>query len=179
MAVYFAGGLWGDGQNLSHPVLLDLTPPSLLLPARRYGIMFGPDICGSATRRTHVIFTYKGENKLIEKDVRCETDQLSHLYTLHLKSDNTFDVLIDNKSVRSGSLEDEFKFLEPKEIEDPAQSKPDDWVDERRIPDPDDEKPEGYDDVPAEIPDPEASKPEDWDNEDDGEWEAPMVKNPE
>jgi calreticulin len=141
--------------------------------------MFGPDICGSATRRTHVIFTYKGENKLIEKDVRCETDQLSHLYTLHLKSDNTFDVLIDNKSVRSGSLEDEFKLLEPKEIEDPAQSKPDDWVDERRIPDPDDEKPEGYDDVPAEIPDPEASKPEDWDNEDDGEWEAPMVKNPE
>ena len=25
-----------------------------------YGIMFGPDICGSATRRTHLIFNYKG-----------------------------------------------------------------------------------------------------------------------
>ena len=30
-----------------------------------YAIMFGPDICGS-TKRTHVIFTYKGEKLLWE-----------------------------------------------------------------------------------------------------------------
>merc|ERR1712051_223470 len=30
-----------------------------------------------------------------------------------------------------------------------------------------------------EIPDPDASKPDDWDDEDDGEWEAPMVDNPD
>ena len=41
-----------------------------------------------------------------------QSDQLSHLYTLHVKADNTFEVLIDNKSVRTGSLEDEFPFLE-------------------------------------------------------------------
>lgn len=146
-----------------------------------YSIMFGPDICGSATRRTHVIFNYpaKDDNLLIKKDVKVETDQLSHLYTLHVKPDNTFEVLIDNKSVRAGSLEDEFDFLEAKEIKDPSESKPDDWVDERRIPDPEDKKPEGYDDIPPEIPDPEAKKPDDWDDEDDGEWEAPVMPNPE
>jgi len=56
---------------------------------------------------------------------------------------------------------------------------PDDWVDERRIPDPEAVKPAGYDDVPPEIPDPSAAMPEDWDVEDDGEWEAPMIKNSE
>merc|ERR1712238_137966 len=45
--------------------------------------------------------------------------------------------------------------------------------------DPEDVKPEGYDDMPAEIPDPDASKPDDWDDEDDGEWEAPMLDNPD
>ncbi|GMH93116.1 hypothetical protein TrVE_jg8481 [Triparma verrucosa] len=146
-----------------------------------YSVMFGPDICGSSNRRTHVIFNYppKDDNLLIKKDVKCETDQLSHLYTLHVKSDNTFEVLIDNKSVRSGSLEEEFPFLEPKEIKDPSVSKPDDWVDERRIPDPEDKKPEGYDDIPPEVPDPDAKKPDDWDDEDDGEWEAPVIPNPD
>ena len=134
-----------------------------------YAVMFGPDICGS-NRRTHAIFNYppKDDNLLISKDVKCETDQLSHLYTLHVKADNTFEVLIDNKSVRAGSLEDEFPFLEPREIKDPAESKPADWVDERKIPDPSDVKPAGYDDIPPSIPDPAASKPDDWDNEDDG-----------
>jgi len=146
-----------------------------------YSVMFGPDICGSGTRRTHVIFNYepKNDNLLIKKDVKVETDQLSHLYTLHVKADNTFEVLIDNKSVRAGSLEDEFDFLESREIKDPKESKPDDWVDEKRIPDPEDKKPDGYDDVPPEIPDPKAKKPGDWDEEDDGEWEAPVIPNPE
>lgn len=145
-----------------------------------YGIMFGPDICGS-TKRTHVILNSekKEENLMIKKDVSCEKDQLTHLYTLHIKPDNTFEVYVDNKSVREGKLEDEFDFLEPKEIKDPAQSKPEDWVDESTMLDPDDVKPEGYDDTPEEIPDPEATKPEDWDDEDDGEWEAPMIDNPD
>ena len=29
------------------------------------------------------------------------------------------------------------------------------------------------------IPDPDAKKPEDWDEEMDGEWEPPMIPNPE
>ena len=64
-------------------------------------------------------------------------------------------VYVDQKSVRSGPLEDEFDFLKPKEIDDPDQSKPEDWVDEKRIPDPEEKKPAGYDDISPEIPDPE------------------------
>ena len=146
-----------------------------------YAIMFGPDVCGSSNKKTHVILhsNAKNENLLIKKEVNTETDDLTHLYTLLLRSDNSFEVFIDQKSVRSGKLEDEFDFLEPKQIKDPEASKPDDWVDEAKIPDPEDKKPDGYDDIPEEIADPEASKPDDWDDEDDGEWEAPMLPNPE
>merc|ERR1719310_1725124 len=46
-------------------------------------------------------------------------------------------------------------------MDDPADQKPDDWVEEKR------------------IVDSEAKKPDDWDDEEDGEWEAPMKDNPE
>jgi len=146
-----------------------------------YAVMFGPDICGSSNKRTHVILHYdkKDDNLLIKKNVGTEDNQLSHLYTFVLRPDNTFEVFVDNKSVRSGKLDDEFDFLPAKEIKDPDQSKPADWVDEKKIPDPEDKKPEGYDDIPEEIPDPDAEKPDDWDDEDDGEWEPPMIDNPE
>jgi len=52
-------------------------------------------------------------------------------------------------------------------------------VDAKKVPDPEDVKPEGYDDIPAKIPDPDATKPEDWEDEDDGEWEPPSIDNPE
>merc|ERR1719272_1577760 len=45
-------------------------------------------------------------------------------------------------------------------IDDPADKKPDDWVEEKR------------------IVDAEAKKPDDWDDEEDGEWEPPMKDNP-
>eukprot|EP00968_Pinguiococcus_pyrenoidosus_P026460 scaffold7092_cov262-Pinguiococcus_pyrenoidosus.AAC.20 len=146
-----------------------------------YSIMFGPDICGSGTKKTHVIFHYppKDENLLIKNDIKCETDQLSHMYTLKVSPDNTYEVFIDKKSVKSGNLKDDWDFLLSEEIKDPNVSKPEDWVDEKKIPDPEDVKPEGYDDIPAEIPDPEAEKPDDWSDEEDGEWEPPMVDNPE
>jgi len=143
-----------------------------------YGIMFGPDICGY-TKRTHLIFNYKGKNLLKKDEIKCESDTAAHLYTLIVKPDNTYSVKIDGTETSSGSLADGWDFLEPKEIKDPAQSKPKDWVDERRIPDPEDKKPEGWDDIPEQIPDPEAEMPEDWDPEDDGEWEPPMIDNPE
>jgi calreticulin len=144
-----------------------------------YHIMFGPDICGSSTRKTHVIFTYKGKNNLIKKDVKCETDELTHLYTLIVHPDNTYEVQIDGKEVQKGSLKEDWDMLAPKEIKDPNAKKPADWVDDKQIPDPTDKKPEGWDDIPKEIADPEAKKPEDWDDELDGEWEAPMTANPD
>jgi len=144
-----------------------------------YNIMFGPDICGSSTKKTHVIFTYKGKNHLIKEDIKCETDEFTHVYTLILKPDNTYEVLIDEKEVSSGSLKEHWDMLPPKKIKDPNAKKPTDWVDDKMIPDPTDKKPEGWDDIPAEIPDPDAKKPEDWDDELDGQWEAPMIDNPD
>merc|ERR1712224_1076325 len=104
---------------------------------------------------------------------------LSHLYTLIVKPDNTYEVQIDMNKVDSGSLEEGWDFLEPKEIRDPDEKKPADWVDEAEMDDPEDKKPEGYDDIPAKIADPKATKPDDWDAESDGEWEAPQIDNPD
>merc|ERR1719361_1289774 len=56
--------------------------------------------------------------------------------------------------------------------------KPDDWVDQAKLDDPEDAKPEDWD-KPEHIADPDATKPEDWDDEMDGEWEPPMIDNPE
>merc|ERR1719197_418602 len=46
-------------------------------------------------------------------------------------------------------------------MDDPEDKKPEDWVTEKR------------------IVDAEAKKPDDWDDEEDGEWEAPMKDNPD
>lgn len=143
-----------------------------------YSIMFGPDICGPGTKKVHVIFSYKGKNLLINKDIRCKDDVFTHLYTLILHPDNTYEVLIDNEKVESGDLESDWEFLPPKKIKDPTAKKPEDWDDRPTIDDPEDKKPEDWD-KPMHIPDPEAKKPEDWDDEMDGEWEPPMIDNPE
>jgi len=145
----------------------------------KYHVMFGPDICGSSTKKTHVILNYKGENKLIKKEVKAESDQYSHVYTLILHPDNTYEVKIDGSSVQKGNLKEDWDFLLPREINDPSAKKPEDWVDEKTIADPTDVKPEGWDEIPKEIADPDAKKPEDWDDELDGSWEAPTINNPE
>merc|ERR1712117_849822 len=122
---------------------------------------FGPDICGPGTKKVHVIFTHKEKNHLIKKDIRCKDDVFTHLYTLIVNPDGTYEVLIDNESAQKGSLTEDWDFLPPKKIKDPEMGKPDDWVDQ------------------AKLDDPEDAKPEDWDDEMDGEWEPPMIDNPE
>ncbi|XP_042200585.1 calreticulin [Callorhinchus milii] len=143
-----------------------------------YNIMFGPDICGPGTKKVHVIFNYKGKNHLISKDIRCKDDEYSHLYTLVLRPDNTYEVKIDNQKVESGSLEEDWDFLPPKKIKDPEAKKSEDWDERAKIDDPEDKKPEDWE-KPEHIPDPEAKKPDDWDDEMDGEWEPPMIQNPD
>jgi len=143
-----------------------------------YLLMFGPDICGPGTKKVHVIFNYKEKNHLIQRDIRCKDDVFTHVYTLIVEPDQTYQVLIDGEKVQSGSLEDDWEFLEPKKIKDPAASKPEDWDDNPTIPDETDSKPEDWD-QPEHIADPEATKPEDWDDEMDGEWEPPQIDNPD
>eukprot|EP01090_Pellita_catalonica_P008839 TRINITY_DN19904_c0_g1_i1.p1 TRINITY_DN19904_c0_g1~~TRINITY_DN19904_c0_g1_i1.p1 ORF type:complete len:412 (+),score=131.44 TRINITY_DN19904_c0_g1_i1:73-1308(+) len=144
-----------------------------------YNIMFGPDKCGS-TQRIHAILNYKDENHLINKNPYPATDsQRSHVYTFVLNADQTYEIWLDGETKEEGSITDDWSILPPKQIPDPAVSKPEDWVDEARIADPEAVKPENWDDIPAEIADPEAEMPEDWDEELDGEWEAPTIRNPE
>ncbi|XP_052005780.1 calnexin-like [Xyrauchen texanus] len=174
-----------------------------------YSIMFGPDKCGE-DYKLHFIFRHKNpktgeyEEKHAKKpdaDLRTYyTDKKTHLYTLVLNPDNSFEILVDQTVVNSGNLLNDVTppVNPPAEIEDPDDHKPDDWDERPKIQDPDAVKPEDWDeDAPAKIPDedavkpdgwlddepeyisdPEAIKPEDWDEDMDGEWEAPQVPNP-
>eukprot|EP00123_Amoebidium_parasiticum_P006624 comp17537_c0_seq1/m.17096 comp17537_c0_seq1/g.17096 ORF comp17537_c0_seq1/g.17096 comp17537_c0_seq1/m.17096 type:complete len:376 (-) comp17537_c0_seq1:417-1544(-) len=136
-----------------------------------YSIMFGPDICGS-TKRVHVIFTYKGKNLLKKVDIPAKHDESTHLYTLIVKPDNTYEVLVDLEKAASGKLEEDWDFLPPKEIDDPDAKKPEDWDDED----------DGEWEAPQ-IPNPEYKGP--WapkqiDNPAyKGKWVKPKIPNPE
>lgn len=141
-----------------------------------YSIMFGPDICSFS--KVHVIFNYKGANFAVKKSIPCKRDELTHLYTLLLNHDNSYEVQIDGEKVEGGLIEEDFTMLKAKKITDPDAKKPDDWDEREYIDDPTDKKPEDWD-KPEHIPDPDANKPEDWDDEMDGEWEPPMIDNPE
>ncbi|XP_042685676.1 calmegin [Centrocercus urophasianus] len=174
-----------------------------------YTIMFGPDKCGE-DYKLHFIIRHKNpktgeydEKHAKRPDVDLKKfylDKKTHLYTLVLKPDDTFEMLIDQSVISKGSLLEDMvpPVNPPKEIDDPADKKPDDWDERQKIPDPnavkpddwdEDEpskiedldavKPEGWlDDEPQYVPDPRAKKPKDWDEEMDGEWEAPQVPNP-
>ncbi|XP_061896001.1 calnexin [Entelurus aequoreus] len=174
-----------------------------------YTIMFGPDKCGE-DYKLHFIFRHKNpitgeyEEKHAKKpdaDLRTYyTDKKTHLYTLVVNPDNSFEVLVDQTVVNSGNmLTDMSPPINPlAEIEDPDDHKPEDWDERPKIQDPDAVKPEDWDeDAPAQIADdnavkpegwlddepeyigdPDAVKPEDWDEDMDGEWEAPQIPNP-
>jgi len=146
-----------------------------------YQIMFGPDLCGYDVSHIHAIFNHKGENLLKTDKINLEysdKNEYTHLYTLVVEPDGTYEVFFDMESKAKGKIVEDWGFPKPM-IDDPSDKKPSDWTDEKEIDDPEAKKPEGYDDIPAQIPDPDATKPEDWDDEDDGEWEPPLIDNPE
>ena len=120
--------------------------------------------------------------------------------TLVVRHVNAFDILIDKKMISTGNLLSDLTppLNSEKEIDDCADSKPDDWDEREKIPDPAATKPDNWDeeapkkivdesavkpstwldDEPEHIPDPDAEKPTDWDSEEDGDWEAPLIPNP-
>jgi len=146
----------------------------------KYNIMFGPDRCGHS-KKTHLIFRQRNGEKNVLKRVeipyRNDDVNLSHLYRMTLKPDNTVIVHIDEQEVFKGTLTDDWDLLEPKEIPDESDVKPSDWVDEPKMADPKSVKPDDWVEVKR-IVDPNAKQPEDWDTDEDGAWEAPMIDNP-
>ncbi|XP_044854487.1 calreticulin-3 isoform X2 [Mauremys mutica] len=134
----------------------------------QYYIMFGPDICGSETKKVHVILNYKSKPHPMKKRIRCKVDGFTHLYTLILRPDQTYEVKIDNEIIESGNLEDDWNFLPPRKINDPTAKKPKDWDDVPQIDDPNDVKPEGE------------WKPRKIDNPNyKGVWPCPQIENPD
>ncbi|KAG8876267.1 hypothetical protein FRB97_004309 [Tulasnella sp. 331] len=168
-------------------------------------IMFGPDMTCPGTK-VHFIFRHQNpitgefEEKHLTTPPKPTIGEDTKLYTLIVNPDNTYQVLVDDVEASSGSLLEDFTpSVNPdKEIDDPEDSKPVDWVDDEKIVDSEATKPADWDedqpfqvldeeavkpedwleDEPSDIADPEAIKPEEWDNEEDGEWVAPTVKNP-
>jgi len=172
-----------------------------------YTIMFGPDKCGG-TNKVHFILRHKSpvtgewEEKHLASPPVPKIDKESHLYTAIVGADNSVKILIDGEEKKVASLMADGDFSPnvnpPKEVDDPEDSKPADWIDSPKMDDPEASKPDDWDeDAPAKIedpkaekpaaweddepdtvPDPAASEPSDWDSDEDGEWEAPMIPNP-
>ena len=71
-----------------------------------------------------------------------ETDDFTHLYTLIVRPDLTYEVKIDNYVAEAGHLEDDWDFLLPRKIVDPNMPKPEDWDERETIEDPMDKKPD-------------------------------------
>ncbi|ELU40242.1 calnexin [Rhizoctonia solani AG-1 IA] len=168
-------------------------------------VMFGQDLTCPGSK-VHFIFRHQNpitkewEEKHLKSAPTPHVGENTNLYTLIVNPDNTFEILINNESNTKGNLLESFEppVNPPKEIDDPEDKKPSDWVDEEKIADPAASKPEDWDedapreipdeeatqpegwltDEPLTIPDPDAEKPEEWDDEEDGDWIAPTIPNP-
>lgn len=81
-------------------------------------VMFGPDICGTQTKKLHVILSYQGQNYPLKKDLQCETDKLTHFYTFVLRPDASYSILIDGRERDSGSMYTDWDILPPRKIKD-------------------------------------------------------------
>merc|ERR1711897_1425 len=163
------GGYLKVGPKMDDPTTFgDPTP---------YNVMFGPDKCGY-TKRTHLIFNYKGKNILKKSDLsyKQEGEGTSHVYRMVLKPDNTVRVDIDEEKIYEGSIKEDWEVLKPKTIADPDDKKPSDWFEEAMMDDPSEKKPDDWVEEKR-IVDPDAKKPDDWDDDEDGEWEPPMKDN--
>src|SRR5690606_27737811 len=138
--------------------------------ASPYVIMFGPDKCG-AVNKVHFIFKHKNpktgeyEEKHLKTAPMARLSKHSALYTLIVRPDQTFEIQLDGKQVKSGSLLEDFNrpVSPPQESSDPDDTKPAGWVQEPKTPDPDAKKPDDWnEDAPYETIDEDATKPDNW-----------------
>ncbi|KAK4597401.1 hypothetical protein RGQ29_015083 [Quercus rubra] len=154
-----------------------------------YSIMFGPDKCGS-TNKVHFILKHKNPNsgEYVEHHLKyppsVPSDKLSHVYTAILRPDNEVSILIDGEEKKKANFLSAEDFEPPlvpaKTIPDPNDKKPEDWDERDKIPDPDAVKPDDWDeDAPMEIEDEEAVKPEGWLDDEPDEIDDPDASKPE
>ncbi|KFD71758.1 hypothetical protein M514_13075 [Trichuris suis] len=191
-----------------------------------FTIMFGPDKCGP-NAKVHLIIRLENPitGKYKEHSAPQSTqslgqyfqDKKTHLFTLGglsvivealfatklfpvINPDDKYYVYVDQREIMRGDLRKtlEPSVIPPSEIDDPMDTKPEEWDEREKIPDPNAVKPDDwdetqpefiedkdavkpadwYEDEPEFIPDPEAKKPSDWDEDLDGKWEPPVIANP-
>ncbi|KAI4993920.1 hypothetical protein ZWY2020_008233, partial [Hordeum vulgare] len=142
-----------------------------------YSLMFGPDTCGTQTKKLHLILSYQNELSY-QKRSTMRNRRLTHVYTFILRPDASYSLLVDNRERESGSMYTDWDILPPRKIKDVGAKKPKDWDDKEYIEDPNAVKPEGYDSIPREILDPKDKKPDTWDDDDNGIWKPRRILNP-
>jgi len=154
-----------------------------------YSIMFGPDKCG-ATDKVHFIVKHKspvtGEwsEHQFKKTPATVNDRFTHLYRLEIFADNSFVIKIDDAVKSEGNLLSATDFeppiIPPETIPDPDDKKPETWNDIAKIPDPNQVKPADWDeDQPKLIKDEKAVKPDDWNEDAQLKIPDPEAKMPE
>eukprot|EP00069_Balaena_mysticetus_P006257 bmy_18571T0 len=136
---------------------------------RAVNIFFvGPDICGFDVKKVHVILHFKNQYHSNKKSIRCKVDGFTHLYTLILRPDLTYEVKIDGQSIESGSIEYDWQLTSLKKMEK-ASAESEDW----------DQATEGKSQAwEKHFLDASASTPSDWNSELDGDRQAPMLQKP-
>ncbi|KAK2950409.1 putative Calnexin like protein [Blattamonas nauphoetae] len=143
-----------------------------------FKLMFGPDICGSEKDRMQFILRKHKKEYHSGTPPKCKNDHRTHLYTLIMRPDVTYEIHIDGKTEIKSKLYQDFPGIYPRPtIADPTVEKPADWSEQKMIPDPNVTKPADWD-QPMTIPDTNAVKPKDWDEATNGPWIQPRKPNP-
>ncbi|KAA8495787.1 Calnexin [Porphyridium purpureum] len=170
-------------------------------------IVFGPDRCNEKSRVLVIITTKNPVSGEYEEHVLQNAPEphnhvykATNLYRLSLFFERGEAVVAVNDKEYVYSLDNDFEppFQPRKMVDDPADSKPSDWVDEREIVDLDDRQPDDWDEtqepwIPdtsvqkpddwleeenAFMKDPNVRKPDFWDDEEDGPWQESWITNP-
>ncbi|ODQ78156.1 hypothetical protein BABINDRAFT_162829 [Babjeviella inositovora NRRL Y-12698] len=155
-----------------------------------YQIMFGPDKCG-ATNKVHLIIKRPNPvtGEIIERHLgsppQAKIQKTSVLYTLIIEPNQDFQIRINGEVAIAGNfLEQDHLYPPlnpPKYIPDPDEEKPESWDEREEIPDPDQaEKPDDWDEsLPPLIRDPSSIMPEGWKEDEPFYIVDPEAEKPE
>jgi calnexin len=135
-----------------------------------FSVMFGPDKCGTDAKY-HFIVRFRNPVSGVVEEHHAKKSQLidaffsdgkSHLFTLVVRPDNRFQMMIDTTEVNAGSLLSDMSppIVPEKEIVDPEDKKPESWDEREKIEDPEAVKPDDWnEEEPKEIADESATMP--------------------
>lgn len=162
--------------------------PSQFKDDSPYSIMFGPDKCG-ATNKVHFIFRHKNPKtgKYVEHHLKSPAqpvnDKFSHVYSAIIYPNNTLKILIDGEVKKTAdllSLDFDPPVLPQETIPDPEDKKPEDWDERAKIADPEATKPEEWDEnAPKMIEDVDAKIPDGWLEDEPAEVDDPEASKPD